>query len=144
MIVPRSRSTSRVCSRCASSNTLSGGSTWEGNTRGLFFDVHSRTSPALKSTADHCNTREFVDALVGLIEMRNHTSIVGTGYEYRAYHEPLADRVRELKELLGEPILPREISVPESQEFAAKSEIREFFRKRPAIPWFSSGGGSVR
>jgi hypothetical protein len=85
-----------------------------------------RTSRAWIEGINVGNNRALLDALVEQLEMRNGGAAVHHTFERRQYHESLTGKVHQLRSLLGEPEVPREVSVAERQEFRAKSELREF------------------
>jgi hypothetical protein len=71
------------------------------------------------------NNREFLDALIDQIEIRNTAALVTNGWEERQFHDVLKKKLRSLRESLGDPAIPHELAVPEGKSFAAKSQVRE-------------------
>ncbi|MFI5094974.1 MAG: hypothetical protein ACHQIK_16145 [Candidatus Acidiferrales bacterium] len=75
---------------------------------------------------DHGNHREFLTQILEQLRTRNLNAIARTDWERRTAHQNLEEKIRSLKDELGDPTLPRELAVAENKPFAAKSEIREF------------------
>ncbi|HEX7052219.1 MAG TPA: hypothetical protein VF188_18570 [Longimicrobiales bacterium] len=94
---------------------------------------HSGTNPWLVAARfmveqlNHGNVREYVDALVEQIEVRNHRAVVNSSFERLQYHEQMKRKLAALRDELGDPLIPREVIVSGGRRFSAKSHICEFF-----------------
>jgi len=78
------------------------------------------------------DNRPYVEALLAYADRRCSEALRypdqwdARGYDY---HDELAGAIATVKEALGEPAIPPELTVEAGKEFTAKSEVREFFAK---------------
>src|SRR5690606_11570784 len=57
--------------------------------------------------------------------IRNQRGLANARFERREHQELMAHKLSQLRELLGDPHLPREVAVSAGRPFSAKSEVRE-------------------
>ncbi len=82
-------------------------------------------SEYLITKIEHDNNRRFLDALVPSLHSRAKRGAAESQYDKQDFHRSMVTKLEQLSTELGESKLPEELSVPEGNEFTAKSEIRE-------------------
>jgi hypothetical protein len=75
------------------------------------------------------NHRAFLDAILEHLEVKNASLVASTDWNERSFHIAMTKRIKRLREDIGEPEIPSELTVDENRQFTAKSEIREFLHK---------------
>jgi len=88
---------------------------------------HHRLASILVTESEHGNNRRLLEAVVPSLLDRARGGVAKTGWEWKDYHDRMAQRLEGLEAALVRDKVPEEISVPEAKPFRAKSEAREFF-----------------
>jgi len=71
----------------------------------------------------------MVEAVLEQVELRNTKGMETDDWDKRQVHARLYSKIPGLKKELGEPVIPRELVIPEHRTFAAKSEVRDILEK---------------
>ena len=91
--------------------------------------VETRLAKKLITQSEHGNHRRFLESIVPSLMSRCKEGIAKSKWQGREFHEQMESRLQLLATLMGDQIIPAEITVSENQPFTAKSEAREFLGK---------------
>src|SRR5215510_688893 len=87
---------------------------------------HFNFAKRMVSDIEHGNNRRFLEAILPQLLTRCDKHIAHTSFEGQDYHRGMWKPIQQLCEMLGEPQIPREVTVTQDQPFTAKSAVREF------------------
>ncbi len=82
-------------------------------------------SEQLITKIEHDNNRRFLDAVVPSLLGRAQKGAAETTWDKQKFHRTMVGNLEDLYSNIGESKIPEELSVPEGNEFTAKSEVRE-------------------
>jgi hypothetical protein len=87
---------------------------------------HFNFAKRMVSDIEHGNNRQFLEAIIPQLITRCDEQIARTSFERQDYHLGMRKPIQQLSEMLGEPGIPREVTVTQNRPFMAKSAVREF------------------
>jgi hypothetical protein len=87
---------------------------------------HFSFAKRMVSDIEHGNNRRFFEAIMPQLLTRCDEHIAHTSFERQDYHRGMWKPIQQLSAMLGEPQIPRELTVTQDQPFTAKSAVRDF------------------